>query len=128
MECPECRYKYPWAKAPTDYIENFTIIKWMKSELKIKPAPAKPTASESESIQIVILPLNGEKFLIKVKPTDTIAEVKKVIARRMGLPIETQRLIYGGKGLMDKSTVAQAKLKNACVVHTVLRLKGGHFL
>lgn len=126
FECPECKCKYSLSKKAVEYIKNFTVIKWMKSCLPSSSAPVASKPQNAEEFQIFIQPLTGRKFPIAVHPSQSIADVKKTITRRLGMPIEKQRLIYCGKGLKDELKVADYKIKDGHSVQTVYRLKGGH--
>jgi hypothetical protein len=62
---------------------------------------------------------------LQVDPTYSISKVKKILYEREGIPISEQRLIFSGKQLEDKKTVAYYTIKGESTLHLMRRLRGG---
>ena len=76
-------------------------------------------------MQIFIKTLTGRTITIIVGPTDTISSVKLSVKDKDGVPVEEQRLIYGGHELKDTDTLADHSIQSNATLHLVLRLPGG---
>jgi len=50
--------------------------------------------------------------------------VKFLIFMKEGIPLDLQRLIYAGKQLEDRRTLGEHGVRNDCMMHLVLRLRG----
>lgn len=82
------------------------------------------TGSES-SQAIFVQTLTGKKFPIVVTKTDTIEDVMVKICEEEGIPLDQQRLIFGGKQLEQELTVFDYNISDGSTLHLVLRLRGG---
>lgn len=76
-------------------------------------------------MQIFIKTLTGKNMVTQVEPSDTIASLKAKIQDREGIPVDQQRLIFGGKQLDDTKTIQDYNIQSDNSVHLVLRLRGG---
>ncbi|KAG0476377.1 hypothetical protein HPP92_012791 [Vanilla planifolia] len=75
-------------------------------------------------MQIFVKTLKGTHFEIKVKPEDTVAEVKKSIETSQGVtvyPADQQMLIHQGKVLKDDTTLAENNVAEKSFVVIMLR-------
>ena len=60
---------------------------------------------------------NKQKFTLAVEPKSLIQEVKTMIEKREGIPINKQRLTFKGKSVYNSKTLEQSKIKNRAILH-----------
>ena len=77
------------------------------------------------AMQIFVKTQNGKNMAIDVEPEDTVGKLKEKIQEKEEVPVDQQRLVYGGKQLDDEATLQSYDIKNESTIHLVLRLKGG---
>ena len=78
-------------------------------------------------INIQVKTATGKLIIVKINPADTILQLKKKIYLAEDISIESQRIVYAGKQLEDKYTLSHYNITNECVVHIIIRLRGGMF-
>lgn len=79
------------------------------------------------SIQVFVKTLTGKTLTLNVLSCDIIEAVKGKIHEKEGIPVEQQRLLFGGRILEDTSTLADSNVQNESTLHLVLRFRGGMF-
>jgi len=62
---------------------------------------------------------------VDAEEEETIEDIKKKIAEKEGVPVDQQRLIFGGKQLDSDKTLADYDVQEDSTFHMVLRLRGG---
>ena len=56
--------------------------------------------------------------------TTTVAQLKVIIQRINGMPLDQQRIIFAGKQLEDSRTLADYNVQKECTLHLIYRMKG----
>ncbi|RDB30966.1 hypothetical protein Hypma_000125 [Hypsizygus marmoreus] len=80
---------------------------------------------QSRSYVIYIKTLTGKTINIPFNSYDTVYDIKAVVQGREGMPLEQQRLIFGGKQLEDGRLLSDYNIKHESTIHVILRLSGG---
>ncbi|KUJ10777.1 ubiquitin-domain-containing protein [Mollisia scopiformis] len=78
-----------------------------------------------DAITIYVKTLTGRTISLTVDLTMTVDDVKCLIQDKEGIPPDQQRLIFEGSQLQDECVLASLGIESDCVLHLVLRLRGG---
>lgn len=76
-------------------------------------------------MQIFIKTLTGRTVSLIVEEDESIKTVKQKFKDKDGIPVNEQRLLYGGHELKDNQTLKDYGIYRDATLHLVLRLPGG---
>lgn len=71
--------------------------------------------------------LQGDKRSLKIFNGMTVRHIKEIIHEIDRISLDNIRLIFGGKQLCDDDTIEKCGIIDGCMVHMVLRLRGGMY-
>ncbi len=77
-------------------------------------------------MMIKVKTLTGKEIEVDIDGTDKIERIKERVEEKEGIPPPQQRLIFGGKQMMDDKTVSEYNVNAGSVLHLVLALRGGY--
>jgi len=81
-------------------------------------------SAEQGSMQIFIKGLKGETITLEVNPSYTTLDLKEKVLAVLGIPTAKQRLLFAGRQLEDKDTLARNNIGKESTLHCVLLLRG----
>ena len=90
----------------------------------VQPSMLK-TIPDDGKIQLFFKTLTNRTRVIRAKPDATILELKQLFFDSDGVPVDAQRLIWGGKELEDDRTLQFYNIQQESTIYPVLRLRGG---
>ncbi len=76
-------------------------------------------------VMVFIKTLTGRTIMLRVSPSDTVAQVKEKIAVQEDIPVERQRLIFVGEQLNDFDRLLDYRIEHESAVHLVIRSGDG---
>lgn len=109
------------------------LIDEYEAGLKVESKTAPSLGSEMMStdthptshIQIFVRNLAGKTLALHVDPYSRVHDLKETLQRREGVPYREQRLIFAGKQLEDRRTLADYNIQKHNTLHLLLRLRSG---
>jgi ubiquitin-large subunit ribosomal protein L40e len=107
----------------TDEVWPFIEDRFRVIQLIAQPPP--PEVAPTDAVQVKTLTgkttwVDGLDF-----HTHTIWDIKSAIKAKEWIPQDQQKLIFAGKLLEDQYTLEHYDITAGCVLHLVLRLRGG---
>lgn len=78
-----------------------------------------------DGFSLFIRTLTGKIITIYAKPHFKVRYIKEMIKKRIGSPLDEQRLVYAGRALEDNRNIEDYNIQKESTIHMVLRLRGG---
>ena len=76
-------------------------------------------------MQIFIVTLTGKVITLDMEPSDTIEKLKAIIKDKEGIPLDQQKLLFGGYLLQNDRTLASYNIQKESTIKLILKLLGG---
>jgi len=74
---------------------------------------------------IKIRTLTGKEIELDIESDYKISQIKEKVEEKEGIPPVQQRLIFGGKQMIDDKQASDYSLSGGSTLHLVLALRGG---
>ena len=87
--------------------------------------PANVVTPEPKSVQIFVKPPSGPGFAVNVNLQQTILSLKEQIREMLGVPIDSQRIVYAGKQAEDTQKLLNLHITKDCTIFMSYFLRGG---
>ncbi|KFY15846.1 hypothetical protein V491_05536 [Pseudogymnoascus sp. VKM F-3775] len=75
---------------------------------------------------IKVRTLTGKEIELDIENDYKVSQIKEKVEEKEGIPPAQQRLIYGGKQMVDDKTATEYNLEGGATLHLVLALRGGN--
>ena len=82
-------------------------------------------SAAAQAMEIRVKTMDSGVQSIQVEPSDTVDRLKVAIQEKFGVPPEQQRLIFGGRQLDGRKTIAECRIKPGDLVFLLPALRGG---
>ncbi len=89
------------------------------------PATHPETQRNVNPSQLFIKSLNGSVLVVSFDAFSTVGDIMTTIKNREGMQVEHQRLIFAGKQLQPKLSLADYGIRRESTLHLSSRLLGG---
>ena len=76
-------------------------------------------------VEIFVKSLTGKTITLSCELTDTVLSIKEKFHNIEGVPVDEQRLIFGGKQMDNAETLESYGVQAEATLFVVLRLRGG---
>jgi ubiquitin C len=76
-------------------------------------------------MQIFVKSLDSSTYCLSLDSTQSVGDLKQLVAARTGVPVGQQRLVHAGKHMADQSGLLECGLEEESTVRLLLRLRGG---
>ncbi len=91
------------------------------------PMEGDSSSSSNNPMKIYVKGLTGRHKRIYVKPSDYIANIKKICSKLCSVASDRIRLICNGQQLSDVYTISHYKIQTDATIHVVLQMRGGMY-
>ena len=112
----------PLESRPPKIEEVPANIRVFKGELKGNLPPktfSRPPPRQDLDMTIFVKTLTGKTISLLVKSSDLVGKMKALIQDKEGIPVDQQRLLYGGKLLKDDHTLSYYNIVKESNLHLI---------
>ncbi|ROT34809.1 ubiquitin-domain-containing protein [Sodiomyces alkalinus F11] len=81
-----------------------------------------------DEMLIKVRTLTGKEIELDIENEYKVSQIKERVEEKEGIPPVQQRLIYGGKQMVDDKSASEYGLEAGATLHLVLALRGGFTL
>ncbi|CRK06669.1 Ubiquitin-like protein 1 like [Verticillium longisporum] len=74
---------------------------------------------------IKVRTLTGKEIELDIENEYKVSQIKEKVEEKEGIPPVQQRLIFGGKQMVDDKSASEYGLEAGATLHLVLALRGG---
>jgi hypothetical protein len=90
--------------------------------------PSRSLCAAGQQMQLFVRVLDGRTLAFHLGRHQPLALLKARLAAEEGVAAADQRLVWGGRQLLDSCTPVDANLQSGATLHLLLRLRGGIFV
>jgi len=76
-------------------------------------------------MQLFLKMLDGQTHTCNVPEEATVMCLKQALREKTGIPTDQPKIIFSGRQLLNEEALQNHGVRNDCVLHVVLRLRGG---
>jgi len=91
----------------------------------VSPSSVEKVLKFRGGMQVFVKTLSGKTISVDVEPDESVESLKAKIREKEGVPLDQQRIIFGGKHLDELKTLSDYDIDDDSTLHLVLRLRGG---
>ncbi|KAL2614169.1 hypothetical protein R1flu_025861 [Riccia fluitans] len=112
-----------WNTASPSRLRSGTIYKVLISMDRGQSSSENAGGAEDggPTVEIKIRTLNAQSYTLRIEKDTPVPVLKDRIASLAGIPVENQRLIYGGKVLKDDQLLSAYNVEDGHTLHLVAR-------
>ncbi|KAJ3063468.1 Rab5 GDP/GTP exchange factor [Podochytrium sp. JEL0797] len=83
------------------------------------------STSQTQQQQVTVGTVTGKQFQVKIRPTDTVRDVKIRIEEEEAIPMESQVLIFGEKTLKDTAAIRDLGIRGGSRLQLAVHMTAG---
>ncbi|XP_030646898.1 polyubiquitin-like [Chanos chanos] len=76
-------------------------------------------------VQVFLRNEKGQTHTYDISPGETVSRFKQKVYNKERVPVDQQRLVYGGRQLEDERKLEDYHIGAGCTIDMTLRLRGG---
>jgi hypothetical protein len=76
------------------------------------------------TMQVLIKKLDGQKQQFDLEPSQSIADVKEMLAEKCGIFKEMIRLIFKGQPMTDEKSLQDHNVQAGEIIHMIMQMRG----
>jgi hypothetical protein len=132
ITCPVCRRSACFycgvqllshSEIATHVCRRDSLLEWAIQQRTKTLSPLQQQAPNA--IQVFIAAISGSQLTIVTTPNETLADFKKKVAERTGIPVLQQTLTYCGKILNGTGVISTFGIRNGSTIVMAAQVVGG---